>query len=147
MMSLLVRIAANALGIWLATVLLPGGVVIDSLTAMPGWVTLGMAALVLALVNAIVRPLLFIITLPIVLVSLGLFVFVLNAATFGLASVFLPGLHVHGFVAALVGGLLVSIANWALHLVFRRKTQRKRQLARASRGSFEVINVRKTPSP
>lgn len=69
------------------------------------------AALVLGLLNALVRPLLFVLTLPITVLTLGLFLFVLNAVTFDLASGLTSGFHVDGFGAALIGSLLYSLAG------------------------------------
>jgi putative membrane protein len=72
------------------------------------------AGFVLAAINAIVRPILIFLTLPLTLVTLGLFIFVLNAFCFWLASVFVPGLTVHGFWSAFVGALIVSLVSWIL---------------------------------
>jgi putative membrane protein len=68
-------------------------------------------ALVLGLLNALVRPVLLLLTCPLNLVTLGLFVFVVNAAVFGLAAWFLPGVAVNGFLGALVGSLVVSVCS------------------------------------
>lgn len=72
-----------------------------------------LAAFVIGLLNTIVRPVLVLLTLPITIVTLGLFLFVINALLFWAASGLLPGFHVDSFFAALVGSLLYSI----LHLV------------------------------
>ncbi|MCK6427095.1 MAG: phage holin family protein [Burkholderiaceae bacterium] len=80
-------------------------------------------ALVLGLLNALLRPLLILLTLPVTLVTLGLFLFVVNAALFYLAAWMLDGLHVAGFGAALVASLLYSacgiVIDAALQQVFR----------------------------
>ncbi len=70
-----------------------------------------LAALVIGLLNALVRPLLVLLTLPVTLVTLGLFLFVINAAMFWLAASVLDGFGVDGFVAALVGSLLYSLCG------------------------------------
>jgi putative membrane protein len=76
------------------------------------------AAAVIGLVNAIVRPVLSLLTLPITLLTLGLFSFVLNALTLWLASAFSPGFEINGFIPALIGSLVLSIVsgmlNWIL---------------------------------
>ncbi len=70
------------------------------------------AAFVLGIMNAIVRPVLVILTLPLTLVTLGLFLLVINAAMLGLTSVFIRGFHVTGFGAAFWGALVVSVVSW-----------------------------------
>ncbi len=74
------------------------------------------AALVLGIVNAIVRPVLLLLTLPITVVTLGLFLLVLNGAMLGLAALLVPGFVIQGFWTALFGALIVSltgmVANW-----------------------------------
>jgi putative membrane protein len=69
------------------------------------------AAIVLGVLNAIVRPLLVILTIPITILTLGLFIFVINAGLFALAASFVPGFAVNGFIAALIGSVLVSIVS------------------------------------
>jgi putative membrane protein len=63
-------------------------------------------------VNAIVRPIAVVLTFPITIVTLGLFLLVINAAMLALVAALLPGLHVAGFRAALLGALIVSIIGW-----------------------------------
>ena len=72
------------------------------------------AALVLGLVNAVIRPLLFILTLPVTIVTLGLFIFVLNGLLFWFVGSFVPGFVVHGFWAGFFGAILFSIVSWVL---------------------------------
>jgi putative membrane protein len=106
-MGFLIRILVNGAAILLAASLVHGVTVASVGTAL-------IAGLVLALINAIVRPILVFLTLPITFLTLGLFLFVLNAFCFWLASVFVPGLHVQGFWAALLGALIVSFVSWVL---------------------------------
>lgn len=73
-----------------------------------------LAALVLGVLNAVVRPVLFILTLPITILTLGLFSFVINAALFLLAASFVSGFSVSGFLPALVGSAIVSLATTAI---------------------------------
>ena len=73
-----------------------------------------LAALLLGLVNAVVRPVLLLLTLPVTLLTLGLFIFVLNGLMFWLAGSLIDGFAVGGFWAAFFGSLLYSIVSWAL---------------------------------
>jgi putative membrane protein len=72
------------------------------------------AALVLGLVNALVRPVLFVLTLPVTLLTLGLFLFVLNGLLFWAVGSFVPGFHVTGFWAGVFGAIVYSLISWAL---------------------------------
>jgi putative membrane protein len=105
MTGFLLRALVSALGLWLATVWVRG-VHIDSPT------TLLLAGLLLGVVNAIVRPILFILTLPLTLITLGLFLLVLNAAMVALVAWMLPGFHLSGgFRAALLTWIIVWITG------------------------------------
>ncbi len=73
-----------------------------------------LAALVIGLLNTLVRPLLVLLTLPVTLLTLGLFYFVLNGLLFWLAGNLLSGFEVHGFIAAMLGAILYSVIAWAL---------------------------------
>ena len=72
------------------------------------------AGIVLGLINAIVRPLLILLTLPVTLVTLGLFIFVVNAICLALAAWFVPGFTISGFIPALLGALVISVISWLL---------------------------------
>src|SRR5262249_32081586 len=76
-----------------------------------GWGTALLAALVLGLVNAVVRPLMLFLTFPITLITLGLFVFVINALMLLLVSALVPGMRIQGFGPALVGSFLLTVLN------------------------------------
>jgi len=104
-MGFLIRMAITAAGLWAASEL------VDGISARDG-ATLVWAALVLGLVNAIVRPIAIILTLPITLLSLGLFLWVINAGMLGLVAWFLADFHVAGFGSALLGALIVSLTGW-----------------------------------
>jgi putative membrane protein len=106
MAGFLIRLLISALGLWLAAAVL-SGIYVDG----PG--TLIIAALLLGIVNAIVRPLLVLLTLPITILTLGLFLLVVNAGMFALVAWVLPGFSVSGFWAALLGGIIVSLTAWA----------------------------------
>lgn len=73
------------------------------------------AAAILGLLNALVKPILIILTLPLTIVTLGLFLFVLNALMFQFAGMFISGFQVDSFWAALLGSIVVSIISYVLH--------------------------------
>jgi putative membrane protein len=107
-MRFLVRLLLNALAIALAAYLVPGVVLTG-----PGPAIL--AGIILGFVNAIVRPVLIILTLPFTLLTLGLFIFVVNAICFALTAALVPGFDLSGFWAAFFGALLVTIVSWVLN--------------------------------
>ena len=80
------------------------------------WPALAIGALVLGFVNAVVRPVMVLLTLPITMVTLGLFYLVVNGAAFALASALVPGFEVEGCGWAILGALLVSLASWFIGL-------------------------------
>ena len=105
MATFLVHWLVVALGLAAAAYLVPG----VSVSSGPA---LAFGALVLGFVNAVVRPVLTLLTLPLTVVTLGLFYFVVNAAAFGLAAALVPGFAVTSFWAALFGALVVSLVSW-----------------------------------
>lgn len=109
MTGFLVRTVVTMMGLWLASAVVPG-------VHVEGAGTLFLAALLLGIVNAFVRPLLVVLTFPFTLVTLGLFLLVVNAAMFGLTAALLGGFAVDGFWAALFGSVIVSLTstfvNW-----------------------------------
>ena len=111
MLMLLARWLVNALALMLVAYVYPG-VHVDSFTAAL------FAALVLGLVNAFIRPLLVILTFPVTLITLGLFLFVINALLFWFVGEVVRGFTVSGFWAALVGSILYSLitllTSWIL---------------------------------
>jgi len=92
------------LGLYLASVIVPG-------VAIATTGSLILAAFLLGLVNGFIRPVAFILTLPLTIVTLGLFVFVLNAAMFGLVAAMLDNFVVAGFWSAIFGAIIVSITS------------------------------------
>ena len=92
------------LGLFLASRIIPG-------VSIVGTGTFVLAALLFGLVNALVRPIAFLMTLPLTIITLGLFLFVLNAAMFGLVAAFLDDFTVSGFWAAVFGAIVVSISS------------------------------------
>lgn len=105
MIGLLLRLLVAAFGLWLASELVPG-IAVQGL-----WTLLG-AALLLGIVNAVVRPLLVILTLPITLLTLGLFLLVVNAAMLGLVAWMFDHFTISGFWPAVLGSIVVSLTGW-----------------------------------
>jgi putative membrane protein len=106
MTRFILRAAIAALGLWLATEWLDG-IAID--TPM----TLLLAGVLLGIVNAVIKPIVILLTLPFTLITLGLFLMVVNAAMLGLVAALLPGMHIMGFWAAFFGALIVTVVSWA----------------------------------
>lgn len=101
-MRLLIKWLLSALALLMVTYLYSGVQVASYSSAL-------IAAAVIGLLNMIVRPVLVVLTFPVTIVTLGLFLFVINALLFWAASGLLPSFHVNGFVAALIGSLLYSL--------------------------------------
>jgi len=106
MITFLLRVAIAALGLWIAAQIF-AGLRFNSTATMLG------AALLLGIVNAVVRPVAVILTLPLTLLSLGLFLLVINAGMLGLVALLLGGFHISGFWTALGASVVVSITSWA----------------------------------
>ena len=105
MSRFILRAAVAALGLWLASQWVDGFQFADQNTLI-------IAAVLLGVVNALVRPLVLLLTLPLTLASLGLFVFVINAGMLALVARLLPGFTLGGFHAAFFGAIVVSLAGW-----------------------------------
>ncbi len=101
----LIHWAVVALGLAAAAYIVPG-------VNVSSGAALAVGALVLGFVNAVVKPVLTILTLPLTVVTLGLFYLVVNAAAFGLAAALVPGFTVASFWAALFGAIVVSLVSW-----------------------------------
>jgi len=123
MNGFLVRMLITAIALWLAAVIVPG-------MALSGIGTVLGAALVLGIVNAFVRPLVILLTLPLTILTLGLFLLVVNAMMLGLVSVVFQGFTLGGFWSAMFGAIFVSVFSW-LGSTFI-----------GSSGRYEVIVVR-----
>jgi len=101
-----VRTLIGAFGLWIASAIVPG-------MEFRGPGTLLLAAFLLGVVNAVVRPVLVLLTLPITVLTLGLFLLVVNAAMLGLVAALLDGFTLGGFGSALAGSIVVSLVTWA----------------------------------
>jgi putative membrane protein len=80
-----------------------------------------LAALVLGLVNTIMRPILVLLTLPVTLLTLGLFIFIINGLLFWFVASFVPGFHVAGFWSGVLGAMVYSVISWLLSAVLLKK--------------------------
>lgn len=105
--AFLVHWAVIALALGVASYLLPG-------VHIASGIALAVAALVLGFVNAVVRPVLVILTLPITILTLGLFYLLVNAAAFGLAALLVPGFSVDSTGWAILGALVVGLISWLI---------------------------------
>jgi putative membrane protein len=109
-MSLLVHWIVLAVALWVASNVVPG-------VAIGSWSALLIGAAVLGVVNAVVRPVMTILTLPITVLTLGLFYLVVNGAAFGLAAALVPGFNVGSWLAAILGALVTGVAAWLVGTV------------------------------
>ncbi|MEK7500149.1 MAG: phage holin family protein [Patescibacteria group bacterium] len=107
-MYILARWLVSALALMATAYLVPGISVSSFYAAL-------IVALVVGFLNAIVRPILIILTLPITIVTFGLFVFVINGAMLMFASTFLKGFHVDSWVAAIIGAVVMAVISWTLN--------------------------------
>jgi len=105
MPGFVLRLLIAALGLWLAATLVPG-------VRFDGIGTLAGAALLLGIVNAVIRPIAVLLTLPFTIITLGLFLWVVNAAMLGLVAAILGGFHLAGFGSALLAAMIVSVTAW-----------------------------------
>ena len=114
MKSLLFRWGINTLALLVVVNIVPG-------ISVERWETLLVGALVLGLLNTFLRPLLFILTLPVTMVTLGLFTLVLNGVIFYLAAWLVKGFYVTGFWSSFVAALVFSIVSFLLNLLFTQE--------------------------
>ena len=117
-MGFLLRLAANTLAILIVAWMLDGIAVRDTLTGV-------IAGLVLALVNAIVKPILVILTLPLTILTLGLFYFVVNAICLAIAAWIVPGFEIDGILTTIIGALLISLFAWVINGLLGSSTSRR----------------------
>lgn len=108
----IIRALFAALGLWLSERLVRG-VRVNSVE------TLIVAAVLLGLVNAFVRPVVFVLTLPLTIVTLGLFLLIVNALMIMLVSAFLKGFEVHGLMAGVLAAIITGVTSWIGHAIIR----------------------------
>jgi putative membrane protein len=106
MKGFLVRLLITALGLWVADELL-AGIAFDTTRSLI------VSALILGVVNAVIRPVIFILTLPLTVLTLGLFVLVVNGISLALVAALVPGFHIAGLWAATIGAVIVGLTSWA----------------------------------
>jgi putative membrane protein len=124
MAGFLFRAALSMVGLWIATRWVSGISIDDARTLV-------LAGVVLGVVNAVIRPIAVILTFPLTILSLGLFLLVVNAGMLGLTAWVLRGFHVAGFGAAVLASLVVSLTGWVGSMFI------------GSRGRFEVYTNRR----
>lgn len=105
MLRFIVQFLVTAAGLWLASRFVPGVAFTDTLSLL-------LAAVLLGVVNAIVRPILVVLTFPITVITLGLFLLVVNAATIGLVAVLLDGFVVNGLGAGIGAAIVTGVISW-----------------------------------
>ncbi len=110
-MQKLLALLGTAAAVYITVNLVPG------ISVSGGWMTILLVALAWSVITFAIRPVLQILTLPITFLTVGLFAFVLNAALFWAMELVVPGFDVQGFVPALLGAVVLSIANWFIQKV------------------------------
>lgn len=111
-MSWVVKLCLNSLALIIADALVTSFAISGVFTAI-------LAALVLGVVNTVIRPVLIVLTLPITFFTLGLFILIINGLAFWLASFFVPGFTVYGFWGAFWGAIITSLVSWILNGIFQ----------------------------
>ena len=120
-MNLLVRLLVNAVALAVAAWLIPGITLDENATNTDRAITLAIVAVIFGLVNALIRPVVKLLALPLIILTLGLITFVINALMLMLTSWITGNLdvdfHVDGFWPALVGALVITVVGWALDAI------------------------------
>jgi putative membrane protein len=106
MKGFLLRLLITALGLWIADQLLSG-------ITIAGTGALIVSALLLGFVNAVIRPILVVLTFPLTVLTLGLFILVVNGISLALVAWLVPGFHMAGLLSATLGALIVGLTGWA----------------------------------
>lgn len=99
------RLVITALGLWVAATIVPG-------VHIAGWGNLVVAALLLGIVNAVIRPVILILTLPLTVLTLGLFILVVNGISLALVAGLIPGFTLAGLWSAILGSIVVGLTSW-----------------------------------
>jgi putative membrane protein len=113
LIRLLIRVVVTAGALLLIASYVPG-------ISLSGWYAAVVVAIAWGIIMLTVRPILAILTLPINILTLGLFSFLLNALLFWFLSTIIAGFHVSGFIPALEGSVLLMVVNWALHAALKK---------------------------
>ena len=112
-MGILIRFAVTFLAVLVTSQIMPGQFSVDT------WQNVAIFALVLAIINALIRPVILLLTCPVQLLTLGLSALIINALLFLLAANLVPGVQINGFIGAFLAAIVVSIVSWAVSLVAR----------------------------
>ena len=99
------RLVITGLGLWAAETIVPG-------VRIDGWGNLVVAALLLGIVNAVIRPIILILTLPLTILTLGLFILVVNGISLALVAWLMPSFSLSGLGAAILGSIVVGLTSW-----------------------------------
>ena len=118
MAKLILRVVINAVALWVAAYVVPGIGVTDQVTGLL------VAAVVFGVVNALIKPIVSLVSCPITVLTLGLFTLVINALMLMLTDYFAPGFNVDGFIPALIGGLVVGVVSTVLSFVLVDKDRK-----------------------
>jgi putative membrane protein len=110
-MHTILKFFGTAAAVFLTVELVPG------ISVSGGWTTIALVALVWSVITMVIRPVLQLLTLPITIITFGLFAFVLNALLFWAMELVVPGFDVAGFVPALLGAVVLSFVNWLIQKV------------------------------
>src|SRR6266498_6804 len=105
MKGFLFRLVITGLGLWAAQTIVPG-------VRIDGWGNLVVAALLLGIMNAIIRPIILILTLPLTVLTLGLFILVVNGISLALVAWLMPGFTIAGLLPAILGSMVVGLTSW-----------------------------------
>jgi putative membrane protein len=135
MAAFVIRWLVTTVAVLVAAHLIPG-------ISYQGWGTLLGASLLLGIINAFVRPILLLLSLPWIIITMGLFIFVINALLLMLVSKIIPAFQVAGFWSAFFGAIVISIVSWLLSLFFRGSDGRIHVIthhARIKRANARVI--------
>jgi putative membrane protein len=120
MIRFLLRALAAALGFWLASKIFHG-VRVDSIESLL------IAGLLLGVVNALVRPVIVLLTLPLTIITLGLFLLVVNGLMVSLVAFFVHGVHVRGFLDAILASVVISLTGWVASGLIDASDRRRRR--------------------
>ena len=121
-MSFILRMLATALGLWVATEIVPG-------MEIEGWPSFFLAAVLLGIANAVVRPIVVFLTLPLTLLTLGLFLLVVNGLMLALVAALMDSFRLDGLISAVLGAIVVSLTSWFASLFTGADKRRDRRAA------------------
>ncbi|MFV0338269.1 MAG: phage holin family protein [Chthoniobacterales bacterium] len=136
MTGFIIRWLITTVAVFIAAQIIPGISYGDS------WTTLLAASLLLGIINALVRPILLILSIPFILVTMGFFILIINALLLWFVSALLPSFHVDGFWTAFFGAIVVSIVSWLMSIFFRDSSGRVHTITHHGRIREKEANAR-----